>query len=87
MALNRPRPGHSVLGKGTFRDAESSFTELALGFAGRDETGECAAYRGAGFALAGANWLHDASPEALADFGGVTIAFHFESEASWNESD
>lgn len=87
VALNRPRPGHSVLGKGTFRDAESPFTELALGFAGRDETGECAAYRGAGFALAGANWLHDASPEALADFGGVTIAFHFESEASWNESD
>ena len=78
IALGRPRPGHSVLGQGTFRDAEKDFTTLALGFAGRAETGEAAVYREAGAHLAGINWLHDTSPEAMADSGGCTAAFHFE---------
>ena len=78
IALGRPRPGHSVLGAGTYRDAEQDFTTLALGFADRRVTGECAYFRDAGAKLAGINWLHDTSPEALADSGGATAAFHFD---------
>ena len=39
IAHNRPRPGHSVLGQGTFRDAEDDWRTLALGFADRAEAG------------------------------------------------
>ena len=35
----------------------------------------------AGAKLAGINWLHDTSPEALEGSGGATAAFHFESDS------
>jgi len=53
-----------------------------LGFADRAEVGEAAIFRGAGAKLAGINWLHDTSPEALEGSGGATAAFHFESDAA-----
>ena len=81
IATNTPRPGHSVLGKGTFEAAKEAWTTLALGFADRAEVGEAAIFRGAGAKLAGINWLHDTSPEALEGSGGATAAFHFESES------
>jgi len=80
IATNTPREGHSVLGKGTFEAAREAWTTLALGFADRAEIGEAAIFRGAGAKLAGINWLHDTSPEALEGSGGATAAFHFESE-------
>ena len=81
IATNTPRPGHSVLGKGTFEAAKEAWTTLALGFADRAEVGEAAIFRGAGAKLAGINWLHDTSPEALEGSGGATAAFHFESDS------
>ena len=78
IATNTPRPGHSVLGKGTFEAAKEAWTTLALGFADRAEVGEAAIFRGAGAKLAGINWLHDTSPAALEGSGGATAAFHFE---------
>ena len=76
----RRGPAIRVLGKGTFEAAKEAWTTLALGFADRAEVGEAAIFRGAGAKLAGINWLHDTSPEALEGSGGATAAFHFESD-------
>ena len=49
-------------------------------YAERSESGEAAAFRGAGARLAGVNWMHDMSEAAVKDFGGATVSFHFEGE-------
>lgn len=77
VAKNRPRPGHSVLGQGTFRDAEADWTALALGYA-RNAGGECGAFRDAGAVLRGINYMHDASEGGLLEAGGSTATWHFE---------
>ena len=79
VARGRPRPGHSVLGQGTFAKAESAFKELALEYAGTDVDAdhESALLRVAGASLVGIHWLHDTSERAMRESGGVTASFEF----------
>ena len=81
IALGRPRQGHSVLGQGTFRDAEEAWSTIALDYAACSTHGEAAVFREAGAGLVGINWLHDTSPEAISDSSGSTASFRFPSEA------
>lgn len=79
MALGRPRPGHSVLGQGTFNSARPGFELLAREYAKttRDHTAqELIFYRETVKAeLHEIRWMHDTSPEGLAESGGCTVTF------------
>ena len=81
VAKGVPRKGHSVLGQGTFAAARPAWEELALEFARshQDADSEATCLRDfvAGAQLAGVNWMHDSSPEAIKAAGGCTAAFAF----------
>ncbi len=71
VANGRPRPGHSVLGQGTFRAAEPAWTALAGRFAETAAAEEANVYRDAGFFVHSIRHMADASPEGLAQSGGA----------------
>ena len=77
IALGRPRPGHSVLGQGTFRDAEPAWVALAGRYAETDEAEEAALYRTAGGVGVGVQHLATTEPAAMADYGGAMALFQF----------
>ena len=78
VARNEPRPGHSVLGVGTFGAAQAAFEPLALRFAERDHAdAQCTAFRGAGASLMGVHWMHSSTLEDLRDSAGCTASFEF----------
>ena len=85
-ARGRPRPGHSVLGGDTYRAARPAIEALALDYAtaphsSADEEPACdlqaAAFRGAGGSVTAVLYLHDASPEAVADSLGCSAVLAF----------
>ena len=81
VAKGVPRPGHSVLGVGTFKAARPAFERLAFGYAQRtlalDPDSEVAMFTGEGAELVQINWMHDASEEALRDCAGCTATLRF----------
>ncbi|KAJ1454564.1 hypothetical protein M885DRAFT_521457 [Pelagophyceae sp. CCMP2097] len=77
VAKRRPRPGHSVLGAGTFKDAEAAWKTLALGYAECTTEGEALMYRSAGARLIGVNYMHETSEEALNASAGTTAIYAF----------
>ena len=77
IALGRPRPGHSVLGQGTFRDAEPAWVALAGRYAETDAAEEAALYRTAGGVGVGVQHLATTEPAAMADYGGAMALFQF----------
>ena len=78
VARGEPRPGHSVLGVGTFKAAQAAFQPLALAYASRDHPdAECSAFRAAGATLMGVHWMHSTTPDALRDSAGCTASFEF----------
>ena len=76
-ADNRPRPGHSVLGQGTFDDAEAAWRTLALGYARVSGGRELAFYKEAGFDLTDVTFMDDTSDEAIRQSGGTTAWLTF----------
>jgi hypothetical protein len=78
VATGQPRPGHAVLGHGTFTLAEPAWVALAADFAqfqSYDPTTEVALFKACGAAFTKVQFMHDKSPEALRDNGGCTLAF------------
>ena len=74
IAYNRPRPGHSVLGQGTFAEAEPAWVTLAGRFAEEPAAEEVRAYVAAGFSNdIKLQPMVDTTPKGLAESGG-TIA-------------
>lgn len=78
IALNKPRPGHSVLGHGTFKAAEKAWMHLANAYV--DESGEVLdemmMYKSA---LGRGSWsiqhLGDTDPEYMVLAGGAMAVF------------
>ena len=81
VAKGRPRPGHSVLGQGTFKAARPALTTLALQYTAStllaDPDAEAAMYVASGAQVANVNYMHDATPEALAESAGCTVTLRF----------
>lgn len=78
VALGVPRPGHSVLGRGTFAAAQPAFESLALAYARRDDPdAETAAFTAAGGELSAVHWMHDTTEAAMRDRAGCTASFEF----------
>lgn len=73
VALGRPRPGHSVLGQGTFRAAQPAWAVLAARFAESAAAQEVALFKTAGLMDSRVQLLADTSPEALAQSGGAMV--------------
>ena len=82
VARGVPRPGHSVLGQGTFKAAEPAFKHLALEFAAKSMTNadsEVAMYGAAGAQVIGINWMHATDEAALRECAGCTVTMRFPS--------
>ena len=81
VAKGIPRPGHSVLGVGTFKAAEPAFKRLAMEYAATkltaDGDAEVAMFVTAGAEVMGINWMHAQSEEALRDCAGCTVTLRF----------
>ena len=73
VANGRPRPGHSVLGQGTFKAAAPCWVSLAGDFTRTDAAaaGELGLWRAAGARDAGVSFLAETDPEAIRDSGGT----------------
>ena len=93
VALGRPRPGHSVLGQGTFNAAAPAWEALAerhvddlvlaAEAAGGEEGGggsELALYLGHGATRVGIAAMQDTSQEGIANAGGAMLAVAFPSK-------
>ena len=86
VALGKPRPGHSVLGLGTFTAAEPCWVQLASKYEAGDGdvSAEKAAYEEALVASgdSGSKWrwrikhMADGDPEYIADAGGAMLVFN-----------
>eukprot|EP00962_Isochrysis_galbana_P060918 scaffold35958_cov146-Isochrysis_galbana.AAC.1 len=74
VALGRPRPGHSVLGQGTFRAAAPAWAVLAERHALSSEAQEVRMYRAAGLSELRIEQFADTSEEGIAQSGG-TVAW------------
>lgn len=82
VATGVPRPGHSVVGRGTYRDAEEAWGWLAREFAEReleDERGdsEIALYGSKGAVVVAVEHLADTSEEYLRSAGGTMARMYF----------
>ena len=75
VATGRPRPGHSVLGVGTFKAAKPAFVRLAMEYAMlslKDADAETAMFVAGGGEVQSINWMHATDPDALRDCAGCT---------------
>jgi hypothetical protein len=72
-----PRPGHSIVGRGTFRDGEVAWTQLAKAFVEAEPPDECQLYLQAGGELVGIESLADTKPDYLKSAGGAMARFFF----------
>ncbi len=77
VATGIPRPGHTVVGVGTFRDAEEGWKQLAKEFVELELSEEAELYRHQGARLVGIEHLADRNPEYLVSSGGAMARFFF----------
>ncbi|GKY98266.1 hypothetical protein MPSEU_000784300 [Mayamaea pseudoterrestris] len=79
IATNTPRPGHSVVGQGTHRDAGDAWEHLAREFvqskAATDSDDECVLHQRNGGQLVEIELLADTKPEYLQSAGGAMARF------------
>jgi hypothetical protein len=82
VAKGIPRPGHSVLGVGTFKAAKPAMERLAMVYCEQvlkvNSDSEVAMFTAAGMEPFGINWMHANDPEALKDCAGCTVSMHFQ---------
>jgi len=76
VSIGRPRPGHSVLGQGTFRAAASAWQVLAQRYA-LSEDEEVKLYRNAGLSDLRIQAFGDMSAQALTRSGGAVAWLAF----------
>ena len=77
VAKGVPRPGHSVLGQGTFAAARPAFERLASAYVAQaigrpDPDSEAAMFVHAGGEVLGINWMQATDEESLRDCAGCT---------------
>ncbi|VEU39681.1 unnamed protein product [Pseudo-nitzschia multistriata] len=77
IATGVPRPGHSVVGQGTFRDGQEAWKELAKEFAGLGLSEEVNLYEKQGGNLVGIEHLADRSPDNMKNAGGAMARLFF----------
>ena len=82
VAKGVPRPGHSVLGQGTFKAAKPALVRLAHEYATStldDPDAEHAMYaaNGAQADSLGINYMHATDPDALRECAGCTVTLRF----------
>jgi hypothetical protein len=77
IASGVPRPGHSVVGQGTYRDAEQGWSELAELYVKDGMVGEGELYESKGGKLVAIEHLADTTREGLMDSGGAMAKFEF----------
>lgn len=89
VALGKPRPGHSVLGQGTFNAAQSAWEVLAERYISEQlgptpaaegllgSGSEMALYMKQGATKVGIAAMQDTSPEGLAMAGGAMAVLAF----------
>lgn len=81
IAKGVPRPGHSVLGQGTFKAGKPAFMRLAMEYAARaavDPDMETAMFANNGFSVANVNWMHATGPDDLKECAGCTVTLRSE---------
>ncbi len=78
IATGIPRPGHSVVGQGTYRDAEEGWKMIAQEFVSSGLSEESELYKANGGALDCIEHLADTSREGLMDSGGSMARFTFD---------
>jgi len=82
VAKGIPRPGHSVLGVGTFKAAKEAMERLAMVYCEQvlktDPDSEVGMFAAAGMEPFGINWMHANDAEALRDCAGCTVSMHFD---------
>lgn len=79
IATGIPRPGHSVVGQGTYRDAEKGWVWLAHEFVDKELSSESELYKSNGGTLQWIDTMADMSREGLIDSGGSMARFIFKS--------
>lgn len=80
VAKGLPRPGHSVLGHGTFKAARPAFEDLAAAYVAHcvsNPDTEVAMFASAGAEVMGINWMQATDPDALKDCAGCTVHMKF----------
>ena len=81
IATGLPRPGHSAVGQGTYRDGEAAWLALAQEFATRTDSrrrsSEVALYQARGATLVQMEHLADAQPAYLKSAGGTMARLFF----------
>lgn len=94
IATGVPRPGHAVVGQGTYRDGAAAWTALAREFVALSSppppsdqkphhdfaSDECRLYQAAGAELVQIELLADTQPAYLASAGGAMARFFFFTE-------
>ena len=77
IATGVPRPGHSVVGQGTFRDGQTGWEALAKEFVQLKLGEEARLYQQEGGELVGIESLADTQPQYLKSAGGAMARFFF----------
>jgi hypothetical protein len=77
IATGVPRPGHTVVGKGTHRDAASGWEALAKEFIQQGHSDECKLYQNHGGEMIEIELLADTKPDYLLSAGGTMARFIF----------
>lgn len=77
VASKIPRPGHSVVGQGTYRDAATAWEALAREFVKLARSEECQLYQARGAELVGIELLADTRPDYMNSAGGSMARFFF----------
>ena len=84
IAKGVPRPGHSVLGQGTFKAGKAGMEKLAMAYATTalraNQDSEMCMFADAGAEPQGINYMHAHDPEALRDCAGCTVTLRFPEE-------
>ena len=84
IATGIPRPGHSVVGQGTYRDGQVGWSQLAKEYVHQkcDDQGESLLYQENGGQLVSIDHLADVSREGLMGAGGSMARFQLSSKPS-----
>lgn len=77
MATGVPRPGHSVVGQGTFRDGQEAWKELAKEYVKLGLSEEANLYEKKGGNLVNIEHLADQSPDNMKTAGGAMARLFF----------
>jgi len=77
IATGIPRPGHSVVGQGTYRDGKDGWILLAKQFAEQQKGGEVDLYKSKGAEPVEIEFLADTSERYLKSAGGSMLRMYF----------